>query len=74
MTGWEQASDPEIRGLAGKHPGWVAWRSVSGLLHAKLVADDSVQVRGEDAVDLADQIRRAEALQLGADALRRLAE
>jgi hypothetical protein len=43
-------------------PGWEAWRAVSGLVYARrLDTVPPVVVRGEDAVDLRDQIIRAEA-------------
>ena len=47
---------------AEEFPQWQAWRGVSGLLYArKLETTPPVVVRGEDAVDLRDQIIRAEA-------------
>ena len=47
---------------AAEFPGWTAWRAASGLLHArKHGTEPPLIVRGEDAVDLRDQIIRAEA-------------
>jgi hypothetical protein len=47
---------------AGEFPRWQAWRGVSGLVYArKLDTTPPVVVRGEDAVDLRDEIIRAEA-------------
>ena len=47
---------------AAEFPGWTAWRAVSGLLHArKAGTDPPLIVSGEDAVDLRDQILRAQA-------------
>jgi hypothetical protein len=47
---------------AAEFPGWTAWRAVSGLLYArKTGSKPPLTVRGEDAVDLRDQIIRAEA-------------
>jgi hypothetical protein len=46
---------------AGEFPHWQAWRGVSGLLYArKLDTTPPVVVRGEDPVDLRDQIIGAE--------------
>ena len=43
---------------AGEFPGWTVWRGVDRLYYAGLRgADPPVRVRGEDAVDLRDQIR-----------------
>jgi hypothetical protein len=47
---------------AAEFPDWAAWRAVSGLLYArKLGTSPPLIVGGEDAVDLRDQIIRAEA-------------
>ncbi len=47
---------------AAEFPDWTAWRAVSGLLYArKTGSKPPLIVRGEDAVDLRDQIIRAEA-------------
>lgn len=47
---------------ATEFPDWTAWRAASGLLHArKLGVEPPLIVGGEDAVDLRDQIIRAEA-------------
>jgi hypothetical protein len=52
---------------AAEFPGWTAWRAVSGLLYArKTGSKPPLTVRGEDAVDLRDQIIRAEARAEGA--------
>jgi hypothetical protein len=46
---------------AAEFPQWQAWRGVSGLLYArKLDTTPPVVVRGEDAVDLRDEITRAD--------------
>jgi hypothetical protein len=43
---------------AGEFPGWEVWRGVDRLYYAGLRdASPPVRVRGEDAVDLRDQIR-----------------
>lgn len=68
-TGWEQPDSPEkvaeLSKLAGRFPGWECWNAVSGLLHARRKGTDDPLVTGEDETDLADQIRRAEALREG---------
>jgi hypothetical protein len=48
---------------AGELPYWHVWRGVSGLLYARrLMSSPPRVVRGEDAVDLRDAIRREEFL------------
>jgi hypothetical protein len=47
---------------AAEFPDWTAWRAVNGLVYARRAGTSPpVVVRGEDAVDLRDQIIRAEA-------------
>jgi hypothetical protein len=47
-------------------PDWDVWRDICGLVYAQLRgADPPVQVRGEDAVDLRDAIRREQFLRSG---------
>jgi hypothetical protein len=44
-------------------PAWYVWRGISGLLYGrKRLSSPPLVVRGEDAVDLRDQIRREEFL------------
>jgi hypothetical protein len=44
-------------------PGWHVWRGISGLVYARrLNTSPPLVVRGEDAVDLRDAIRREEFL------------
>jgi hypothetical protein len=44
-------------------PAWYVWRGISGLLYGrKRCSSPPLVVRGEDAVDLRDQIRREEFL------------
>ena len=46
---------------ADEFPQWHVWRGVCGLVYARwLRASPPVVVRGEDAVDLRDQIRQVE--------------
>jgi hypothetical protein len=54
--------ETELLALAGKYPLWEAWRGISGLFYARLRGTDDEPVSGEDAIDLADQIDRAERL------------
>jgi len=45
---------------AGEFPAWTVWRGVDRLYYARLPRADRPQtVRGEDPVDLRDQIRAA---------------
>jgi hypothetical protein len=63
MDGTEEAQIPQWwEPYAAEFPGWTAWRAVSGLLYArKAGVNPPLIVPGEDAVDLRDQIIRAEA-------------
>jgi len=46
---------------AAELPRWHVWRGVSGLLYGRLLrSSPPLVVRGEDAVDLRDAIRREE--------------
>ncbi len=52
---------PEWWPYAREFPHWRVWRGISGLVFARRIKPDpSALVHGEDAVDLRDQIRRAE--------------
>jgi len=47
---------------AAEFPRWHAWKGVNGLYYASVIrASPPVVVRGEDAEDLRDMIKRAEA-------------
>jgi hypothetical protein len=49
------------RPYAAEFPGWQTWRAADGLLYARNTGyEPAPTVRGEDAVDLRDQIIRAE--------------
>jgi hypothetical protein len=51
---------------AAELPNWHVWRGVSGLVYARWRnSSPPVVVRGEDAVDLRDQIRREQFLRAG---------
>jgi hypothetical protein len=60
-----QPDEPSHADVQRAYPGWACWRAISGLLYAR-PADaqpgDPATVKGEDPLDLRDQIRRAEAL------------
>jgi hypothetical protein len=46
---------------AAQFPRWYAWKGISGLVYARMPGSSPPLVaRGEDAQDLADQIRREE--------------
>ena len=48
---------------AAELPAWYVWRGISGLVYArKIGSSPPLVVRGEDAIDLRDQIRREEFL------------
>jgi hypothetical protein len=52
---------PDWWPYAAEFPHWHVWRGVCGLVYARRPRiSPPVVVRGEDAVDLRDQIRRAE--------------
>ncbi len=58
--------EPEVPGwwqpYADEFPGWHTWRAANGLLYARKTGVTPAQVvRGEDAMDLRDEIIRAEA-------------
>jgi hypothetical protein len=56
-----RATDPELGGLRARFPDWTISTDTSGLLVAVLDGSDpAVIVRGEDAVDLADELLRAD--------------
>ncbi len=48
--------------MARECPRWHCWQGISGLLYASLRGSSPpIVVRGEDPMDLRDQIRRAQA-------------
>jgi hypothetical protein len=58
VTGDTDGTEPGWWPYAGEFSGWKVWRGVDRLYYASLRdADPPVRVRGEDAVDLRDQIR-----------------
>ena len=63
-TGDEPGPDvPDWWPYAAELPAWHVWRGISGLLYGRrLNTSPPLVVRGEDAVDLRDAIRREELL------------
>jgi hypothetical protein len=62
LSGWPPSWWP----YATELPAWHVWREISGLLYGrKRGSSPPLVVRGEDAVDLRDQIRREEFLRSG---------
>jgi hypothetical protein len=57
--------EPTLADVQAQYPSWRCWRATSGLCHARPAAarpaDDAPLLTGEDALDLRDEIRRAEA-------------
>jgi hypothetical protein len=57
--------EPTLADVQAQYPSWRCWRAISGLYHARPAdaqpADDGPFLTGEDALDLRDEIRRAEA-------------
>jgi hypothetical protein len=53
---------PALDDVAREYPRWRCWTGIAGLLYATLRGSSPpVVVRGEDPMDLRDEIRRAEA-------------
>jgi hypothetical protein len=63
MSNWTGPDgEPSLDDVRREYPGW---RGISGLCHARPAtaqAGDPAFVKGEDPLDLRDQIRRAESL------------
>lgn len=59
MTGGP-AAEPTLDDVQAEFPAWRCWEGVNRLCHARHTATGT-QVRGEDPLDLRDQIRAAEA-------------
>ena len=57
----EGAGEPTREDIERDHPGWDIERGTSGLWYATRRDGPRVMVRGEDLMDLRDEIRRAEA-------------
>lgn len=52
--------EPTLEDVARRYPDWECWRGTDMLYHAQLrFSDPPVLVRGEDPLDLQDQIQAA---------------
>jgi hypothetical protein len=54
--------EPTLADVQREYPAWYCWRAVSGLYYARPATaepGDPTPVKGEDALDLRDQIRCA---------------
>lgn len=57
------AAEPTQEDIARAYPGWQTWTGTDRLCHGQRnTPGAALTVRGEDWMDLADQIRRAEAM------------
>ena len=59
--------EPTLASIQHEFPGWVCWRGVSGMVYARRAErprNSGYDVKGEDPMDLRDQIIRAESLAL----------
>ncbi|HEY2579125.1 MAG TPA: hypothetical protein VGI74_22685 [Streptosporangiaceae bacterium] len=67
MTNWNGPDgEPSLADVQREYPSWRCSRAVSGLCYARRAdakPGDRASVKGEDPLDLRDQIRRAEALE-----------
>ena len=64
MSGAVAQDEPDWWPYSSELPNWHVWRGIAGLVYARRVrSSPPVVVRGEDALDLRDQIRRAESPQ-----------
>jgi hypothetical protein len=57
--------EPTLTDVQREFPKWQCWRAVSGLYYARRAdaeSGDHAHVKGEDPMDLRDQIIRAESL------------
>ena len=60
-TTWTDEGIPDWWPYGGEFPDWHVWRGVNGVLYAGLrKSSPPVVVRGEDPVDLRDEIVRAD--------------
>lgn len=60
MTGGE-LGEPTLADVQEEHPGWRCWEGVNRLCYARH-SPTGTEVRGEDPLDLRDQIRATERL------------
>ena len=60
-----QSDEPTLTDVQREYPKWKCWRAISGLYYARPATaefGDPATVKGEDPLDLRDQIRRAKAV------------
>ena len=54
----DASNEPTLADLWREYPSWEIWEGIAGLVYArKLNTSPPVVLRGEDCVDLRDQIR-----------------
>ena len=57
--------EPGLEDVGREYPERLAWKGAGQMCHALLKSDPVLTVRGEDPVDLRDQIIRAQAFREG---------
>jgi hypothetical protein len=60
--------EPTLDSIQREFPCWVCWRGICGMVYARRAErrrNSGFDVKGEDAMDLRDQIIRAESLAPG---------
>jgi hypothetical protein len=65
-----EPDEPALADVQREYPTWRCWRAVSGLYYARPTTaepGDPATAKGEDPLDLRDQIRREEARTANAD-------
>jgi hypothetical protein len=58
----DSTAEPTLDDVARENPRWHCWKGIAGLHYASLRhSSPPILIRGEDPLDLRDQIHRAEA-------------
>ena len=53
-----RGAEPTLDGIEREYPHWHCWRGIAGLVYARrLLSSPPVVLRGEDPLDLCDQIQ-----------------
>jgi hypothetical protein len=61
LTMTTDKSEPTMEDVIREYPSWHAWTGIAGLRYGKLIGSSPpIVVRGEDPLDLRDQIRGVE--------------
>jgi hypothetical protein len=61
MTSDKPGGEPTLEDVQTEFPGWHTWTGIAGLVYARLRGSSlPIVVRGEDPLDLRDQIRGVE--------------